>query len=94
MPGTVGPHLVANLDTETGLADREENGLKAASKSHQNALISATNFKNFLGREPPPQTPPPMGLAKGRHASKDQGKSRTQQSSEVSEGRKALWKCL
>jgi len=29
MPGTVGPHLVANLDTETGLADREESGLKA-----------------------------------------------------------------
>ena len=48
MPGTVGPHLVANLDTETGLADREESGLKAASKSHQNALISATNFNFFF----------------------------------------------
>jgi len=38
-------------------------GLKTASKSHQNALISATNFKkNFWGgAQPPPQTPPAMG---------------------------------
>ena len=65
MPGTVGPHLVANLDTETGLADKEESGLKAASKSHQNALISATNFKNFSGEGAPSPDPTPNGAGKG-----------------------------
>jgi len=38
-------------------------GLKTASKSQQNALFSAKNFKNFSGEgaQPPPQTQPPMG---------------------------------
>jgi len=37
-------------------------GLKTASKSQQNASISAKNFKKFSGEgaQFPPQTPPPM----------------------------------